>query len=76
MSEETFRPEQYSRRRDAVGGWEVEITSYRLGATHFCHIDNVSPGATIARGEGESREQAEGEALAKARERLEKSRKL
>ena len=49
-----MRPEDYTRRREQVEGWDINIVSYKLGKTYRCTIDNVSPGANIARGEGDS----------------------
>ena len=72
---EDLRSEDYQRRADTLAGWPIKIVSYRIGTTHYCHIDNVSPGATIARANAASREAAEGEAIAKAAGRLEKTRK-
>ena len=53
-----------------VAGWPVNITSYRIGQTFYCHIDNVDPGATIARTQGATYDEAVQMALAKATERL------
>ena len=70
-----MKTEEYSRRRQEIAGWEAEITSYRIGDSFFCHVDNVSPGATVSRAEGKTREEAEKEALAKASERFAATRK-
>lgn len=72
---ETMRSEDYQRRTDTLAGWPVKIVSYRIGGTHYCHIDNVSPGATISRANASSREEAEEEAVARAAGRLEKTRR-
>jgi hypothetical protein len=75
MSEQTTkRVEDYQRREEELAGWKVGIVSYRLGNRYRCEIDNVSPGARVARGEGATREEAEGQALDKARERLGRTR--
>lgn len=68
-SETSLRPEDYQRRQTELVGWPVGIVSYKLGERYHCTIDNVSPGARLARGEGASREEAEQQALDKA-ERL------
>ncbi|MDJ1156984.1 hypothetical protein QNA08_01850 [Chelatococcus sp. SYSU_G07232] len=68
------RPQDYRRRHDALAGWAVGVVSYRLGEHFLCEVDNVSPGARIARGEGATREEAEAKALDKARERLSRTR--
>ena len=71
----TMRAEDYQRRRQELAGWPVGIVSYKLGDRFICEIDNVSPGAMIARGSGGTREAAESEALEKARRRLGRTRR-
>lgn len=63
-------PEQYRRRREHVEGWDINIVSYKLGERYLCEIDNVDPGARIARSEGATPEEAEARALEMARARL------
>jgi hypothetical protein len=65
-----MRTEDYQRREEKLAGWPVGIVSYRLGDKWFCEIDNVSPGARIARAEGATREEAEATAIAAATRRL------
>ena len=69
-----MRAEDYQRRREEIGGWPVGIVSYRLGDRFFCEVDNVSPGARIARAEGATREEAERAAVADALRRLGRTR--
>ena len=69
-----MKAEHFSRRRETVEGWEVDITAYQIGDDYYCHVDNASPGATIARGQGRSKAEAEVEAMAKARARLQQTR--
>ena len=69
-----MRAEDYQRRREELAGWPVGIVSYRLGERFVCEVDNVSPGARIARGEGASREEAERAALDAAGRRLGRTR--
>lgn len=69
-----LRVEDHRTRRDEVAGWPVEITSYRLGPAFRCSVANLDPGATIARAEGASREEAERVALEKAAARLARTR--
>jgi hypothetical protein len=57
-----------------IVGWQVRVTSYRLGAEWICVADNVDPGATVARAKGESREAAIAEALRLAGDRLARTR--
>ncbi len=66
----TLRAEHYQRRREELEGWQVNIVSYKLGDRYCCEVDNVSPGARLARGEGATREGAEAEALDIARKML------
>ena len=69
-----LRAEEYRERRDAVAGWPVRIVTYRLSDHWRCEIDNVDPGAQIARSDGPTREEAEQHALSKASERLGRTR--
>ncbi len=68
-----MKAEDYSERELEVAGWPVRLTSYKLGDTYHCKADNVSPGAAIARTTGSTRQEAEEAALAKARQRLERT---
>lgn len=74
MMAETFRAEGWEQNETQLAGWPVRITSYQLKGEWRCEIDNVSPGATIARATGDSRETAVGKASAKATERLGRQR--
>jgi hypothetical protein len=65
-----MRAEDYQRRRQELAGWPVGIVSYRLDERFVCEIDNVSPGARVARAEGATREEAERAAIAAAERRL------
>ena len=65
-----MRAEDYQRRRQELAGWPVGIVSYKLGDRFICEIDNVSPGARVARAEGVTREEAERAAMATAEHRL------
>jgi hypothetical protein len=69
-----LRSEDYRRRRERLEGWDIGIASYKLGGRYCCEVDNVSPGARLARGEGATRDEAEAEALNKAREMLARTR--
>ena len=72
--ESTLHPEDYRRRQDTLAGWPVGIISYKLGDRYYCTVDNVSPGARLARGEGATREMAEQQALDKAQALLANTR--
>jgi hypothetical protein len=69
-----MRAEDYQRRRQELAGWPVGIVSYRLDERFICEIDNVSPGARVARAEGATREEAERAAIAAAEHRLGRTR--
>lgn len=71
-----MKPEGYSRRRQEVSGWAVEIETYKLGELYYCTINNVDPGARFARAEGSTREEAEGRALEKAERYLAQTRRF
>jgi hypothetical protein len=58
---------------EELEGWPVRITAYRIGTNHYCHVDNVSPGATVARASGATADEARGKAVSHARERLAKT---
>lgn len=70
----SLRSDLYQRRRAELAGWQVGIASYSIGDRFICEVDNVSPGARLARGEGATREEAERQALAIAERRLERTR--
>jgi len=64
-----------SQRVEQVSGWPVRLISFQLDDEWICVADNVDPGATIARARSQvSREEAEGEALRAASERLSRTR--
>jgi hypothetical protein len=65
-----MKVENHSERKLEIAGWEVNLRTYQIGDTFHCKADNVSPGATIARSTGATREEAEKKAIAKATERL------
>jgi len=71
-----LRPEGHVRTESELEGWPIGIVSFKLGERWICHVDNVSPGAVIARGEGATREDAEARALVTARQRLRTTRRL
>jgi hypothetical protein len=69
-----MRAENYERRREELAGWPVVIVSYKLGERYVCEIDNVNPGARVARTEGTTREDAERAAIEAAERRLGRTR--
>jgi hypothetical protein len=72
----TFTAEEYKQETATVAEWPVNITSYKILDRYLCKIDNVSPGAVIARGEGTSREDAISDAMSRATRRLKLSRTI
>ncbi len=70
-----MKPEEYRERRVEAEGWDVRLASYRVGATFRCEADNVSPGACLARTEAATREEAETQALERARTLLARTRR-
>lgn len=70
-----MKVQAHSERKIEIGGWEVNLRSYLIGDTYHCKADNVSPGATIARTTGATREEAEQKAIEKAAERLSSTRR-
>jgi hypothetical protein len=70
-----MKPEDYSERQVDVEGWQVNLTTYKLGEVYHSKADNVSPGASLARTTGATREEAEQEALDRARQLLSRTRR-
>ena len=70
-----MKVEEFRERLEEAFGWKMNIVSYRLGVRFFCTIDNVDPGARLARGEAETREEAESRALETARRYLSQTRR-
>jgi len=70
-----MRAEEYGERKVEVAGWEVNLSTYRLGAVYHCRADNVSPGAGLARTTGSTREEAEKKAIQRAAELLSRTRR-
>ncbi len=70
-----MKAEEYQERKVDVGGWSVNLTSYRLDKEFHCKADNVSPGSGLARTTGATREEAEAKALARAEELLNRTKR-
>ena len=60
-------PKNHQTRTESIEKWTVRIRSYQLGNAYICTVDNVSPGAIIARSTAATRAEAESEALAQAK---------
>lgn len=71
---QAIKPENYNSRVEQVGEWKIRVTSYKLGDKYHVTVDNVDPGAALARSEGATIEEAESKALEKARAMVSKTR--
>lgn len=60
----------YATHRENVGERPVRVASYRLGGNWYASVDDLDPVATLGRGHGGSREEAERIAMERAAERL------
>ena len=65
-----MKAEHYTTTRREIAGTPVTVTGYQIGEMHYCHIENLDPGATIARASAASAEKAESDAMEKAAKRL------
>ena len=72
----TMRAEDYTQRSLKLAGWPVHLISYKVGESWHCKVDNVSPGAEIARSIGCNQAEAERQALSKAERRLAATRPI
>lgn len=71
-----MKAEGYQTHEVELAGWKARVTSYQLGDTYHCSVDNVSPGAVVARAEGQTREDAEKAAVEKATKYLSQTRRV
>jgi hypothetical protein len=65
-----LRAEDYQTETRELSGVPVRVVSYKIGDHYYCHVENCDPGATIARADGNSRENAVHLAVSKADGRL------
>jgi hypothetical protein len=70
-----MKVEEHQERTLEIEGWPVHLTSYRIGETFHCTLDNVSPGANLARTSAPTREEAERVAIERATARLSQTRR-
>jgi hypothetical protein len=70
-----MKPEEYTEKSIDIEGWPVHLVSYKLGDVYICQADNVSPGACLARISAASRDDAESQAMAKARKLLSRTQR-
>ncbi len=61
-----MKAEHFQERELELCGWAVCLSSYLLGREWHCKADNVSPGAALARTKGQTRQEAENKAIARA----------
>jgi hypothetical protein len=71
-----MKPEDHRENSFELTGWPVRMVSYKLGEKFIAKVDNVSPGAQIARAEGATREEAESKATEDAQRRLQRTRRV
>ncbi|MGH9628082.1 MAG: hypothetical protein ACRD7E_07050 [Bryobacteraceae bacterium] len=69
-----MKAENYKERKIELDGWPVNLSSYKIGSKYYCQADNVSPGACLARMEADTPEDAERQAIEKARKLLARTR--
>ena len=62
-----MKAEEFSSVKLEVEGWPIRVTTYRIGEICYAKVDNVSPGALIARSTGATDEEARNKVLEKAR---------
>ena len=71
-----MKAEGYTKRRQPLGDWTIELETYQLGDVFYCTINNVDPGARFARAEAPTREEAERKALEKAEKYIKQTRRF
>ena len=72
---EAVKTQQYQERNIELNGWPVRLVSYRIGNKFVCQADNVSPGACLARFSALTADEAEQQAISKAKHLLGKTRR-
>ncbi|MBV9611056.1 MAG: hypothetical protein JO091_01225 [Acidobacteriaceae bacterium] len=70
-----MKSENFEERQIDIDSWPVKLTSYRVGHNYVCQADNVSPGACLARFTAASAQEAESQAISKARHLLAKTKR-
>jgi hypothetical protein len=69
-------PTEYTERKMELGGWPVNIVTYRLESTYHTSVENVDPGAWVVKAEGLTKQEAEAKALKDAEALLAKIKKI
>jgi len=70
-----MQPEDFKQRREEFEGWPVKITNYRLGNQYVCQVEDMTVGPCLARFTAPTAEEAESQALSKARHLLRKTKR-
>ena len=70
-----MQPENHSVSELTLEGWPVRLISYRLGELWHAKVENVSPGATLARASAALLEDAQRQVLEAAKRRLARTRR-
>ena len=70
-----MKAEHYSERRVEIDGWPVNLSTYQLDGKWHSKADNVSPGASLARAVADTREEAEKQVMARAKELLSRTKR-
>lgn len=65
-----MKAEEYTTQTTELSGVRIRVNSYKIGDRFYCHVENTDPGATIARAEGSTKDEAIRIALSKAGLRL------
>ena len=65
-----MKTEDFTTETTEISGVRIRVNSYKIGDRFHCHVENTDPGATIARAEASTKEEAVQAALARVRERL------
>lgn len=71
--EKFVNSEQFEERQIEIDGWPVKLTTYRVGEKYVCQADNVSPGACLGRFTAGTLDEAESQAISKAKHMLAKT---
>ena len=67
--------EEYKESKVTFNGWDVDVSSYRLGTEWYAKAVN-SPGCTMCRMSGVTRDDALMKALRRAEEMLERTTRM
>jgi hypothetical protein len=71
-----MRAENFSKQPLELAGWNVHLTSYRIGGHFLAEVEALDSGVTIARATAERRDEAEEEAVQAAVKRLNRTHRV